>query len=256
MFLKIQEFLKSTNLLNATYHGIVVDNVDPLKLKRVKVQVEGLMVGEPEKLPWVYQEESSSLGNNATTGVFAVPKVDSIVEVFFPNGDIYSPRYRNRYDETVHQVEFDTNYPDKWGIIDDGFKFLVDRIESSITVNHPSGTKVTILEDGTINLTTPKELNITTTDKVDVTASKDITVNSSTNVKVTAGSDLELDGSGGKVKLSGGKVGIGAGQELVDLVEQIATTLSTDLANLGIPLANASQYASIAGKLSSIKGGV
>jgi len=76
------------NKLSAIYSGVVVDNDDPLKLSRVRVQIRELNYGIPiNKLPW-YVVFYNIDGSINTTG--RIPSLDANVLVEFPDCDIYN----------------------------------------------------------------------------------------------------------------------------------------------------------------------
>lgn len=71
-----------------TYPGKVVDNKDPLGLKRVRVMVPGFM--EPHSgwaVPW------GAWGGKAQRGIYGAPEVDSDVTLGFHMGDRTRPWY-------------------------------------------------------------------------------------------------------------------------------------------------------------------
>jgi hypothetical protein len=68
--------------LAGKHRGIVVDNVDPLKLGRLKVRVDAAYGAQPiDNLPWAWP--CFSYGGFANCGSFAVPEVGSGVWVEF-----------------------------------------------------------------------------------------------------------------------------------------------------------------------------
>lgn len=69
--------------------GVVVANVDPLKLSRVRVRVEGLL--EPES-PWAFPKGSTG-GGKANRGAHDVPAIGATVVVSFLGGNIDVPIY-------------------------------------------------------------------------------------------------------------------------------------------------------------------
>lgn len=69
--------------------GVVVDNVDPLKLGRVRVRVEGLV--EPES-PWAFPKCGTG-GGKAHRGSHDVPAKGATVVVSFLGGNIDVPIY-------------------------------------------------------------------------------------------------------------------------------------------------------------------
>jgi hypothetical protein len=71
-----------------TYIGIVEDNLDPLKLGRLKIRVLGFYNKiKVEDIPWATPWKDLN-GN-----VFNLPEVGKILTVIFDSGDIYKPEY-------------------------------------------------------------------------------------------------------------------------------------------------------------------
>lgn len=95
--------------------GTVKDNNDPLKLGRVKVEIEGIYEGSIETLPWVRRKmDTAFCGNNCE--IFDVPEVDSIVEVRW-NYDDNVPMYSGvPYNKKHITGDFAENYPYEGGI--------------------------------------------------------------------------------------------------------------------------------------------
>jgi hypothetical protein len=79
------------------YTGKVVDNKDPLKTGRVRIYVPGLSDQStelnPDGLPWAYQKTPTFLGGGANSGMFSVPRVGTIVTLYFDNGSLSHPIY-------------------------------------------------------------------------------------------------------------------------------------------------------------------
>ena len=91
---------KNDNLKNTRWLGQVVKNLDPDYEGKIKVRVFGKYDElEDEVLPWSYPTNFQTAGSGDGSGFFSIPKVGSIVEVVFDNGDIYHPRWR-----TLHKV--------------------------------------------------------------------------------------------------------------------------------------------------------
>ena len=72
------------------YEGVVTDNVDPLKLGRVRARVPGLL-DEPDS-DWMLPMGNVGAGT-AQRGFFDVPAVESEVYVWFLGGDLDKPRF-------------------------------------------------------------------------------------------------------------------------------------------------------------------
>ena len=77
----IENFLKG-NFFQST----VVDDADPLKANRLKVQIDGVTDEiDKEDLPWYYIKMAPKSGANAKNDT---PNIDSRVIVYFPEEDI------------------------------------------------------------------------------------------------------------------------------------------------------------------------
>ncbi len=94
------------------YRGKVLDNSDPLKIGRIRCEVYPMLIGvetarqmrasnsrctiegiETSALPWAIAATPVFFGAGNGTGVFTVPDVDSMVWVFFEQGNINQPVY-------------------------------------------------------------------------------------------------------------------------------------------------------------------
>ena len=80
--------LRDQKKLDGTYVGKVKDINDPLKLNRIKIEVDELTKGiKKDWLPWYICEFPVKSTYNATVDI---PPKDSYVLVKFPNNDIYN----------------------------------------------------------------------------------------------------------------------------------------------------------------------
>lgn len=136
------------------YKGIVVDNNDPEKMGRVRVQVWGIFDDIPvNHLPWCNPEEHYM---GSTMGSFVVPPNGAVVKVYFENNEIYNPVYTSRV-EDKNSLNFVSNpgddYPDtKVFFENDNGEFFKTNIRTGQTVyRHSSG--VIIMIDGKGNTT-------------------------------------------------------------------------------------------------------
>lgn len=84
-----------SDLLVTKYLGEVVDVNDPLREGRCKVKVFSMFDTLPvDDIPWAVQTKKPAFfGQDAKAGSISIPKKGAIVEVFFNNGDLYSPEY-------------------------------------------------------------------------------------------------------------------------------------------------------------------
>ena len=155
MLINLSEIIDKSSILSKPYRGIVMDNNDPLKLGRVKIRIEGLIDGATEYLPWCYPFNTSFIGGNSSSGVFAVPEVNSIMVVEFPYDDIYSPFYVGYWESSnTHTTAMDGDYPNSYGLKDSvGNKIIINKTSQTLEVTHSSGTVIKITQNGDIELT-------------------------------------------------------------------------------------------------------
>jgi len=92
-----------TGKFNGIYRGVVEENVDDLKMGRVRVRIFGLHTSRKTKsdtegiptseLPWAEPACSLIEGSISGFGLWAVPLKGSHVFLFFENGNYTQPRY-------------------------------------------------------------------------------------------------------------------------------------------------------------------
>lgn len=141
--------------LEVPHIGIVKDNNDPLKLKRVKIWIEGLLELSTSDLPWFMQKGPVFLGGSSNSAVTNIPEVGSYVEVTFPYRDIYFGFYEGVWENTKNRKDtFDFSYPDEYGWIDSNdTKFRVNKAIGYVEFEHYAGkTKVRMLKNGDIEI--------------------------------------------------------------------------------------------------------
>lgn len=92
---KERDDFKNDNLKDTRWLGQVIDNLDPDYEGKIKVRVFGKFDElEDEQLPWSMPTNFYSAGSDSGSGSFSIPKINSIVEIIFDNGDHYHPRWR------------------------------------------------------------------------------------------------------------------------------------------------------------------
>ena len=85
-----QKELFKDNLRDAHWLGEVVDTADPNNSGRCRIRVYGKFdLLEVEDIPWAIPS------NNQLTGSYSVPNVGDVVSIYFDNGNIYTPVYKN-----------------------------------------------------------------------------------------------------------------------------------------------------------------
>lgn len=213
MFVKFSEVVKRVNHLSIPHKAIVLDNIDSLKLGRVKVSISGLIEEtDTTKLPWVYPRNNYGLGGKSDSSSFSVPEIGSELVVQFPFDDIYSGFYVGYWQSsTTHQTDFDVDYPETYGHRDSkGNIVKVNKSTGDVEIKHFSGTKIIVKNNGDIELIAIGQVtntisgnqvesiggNLTET----VSGNSDETI---TGKKTITGNLVEVDGMGGNGMLAG-----------------------------------------------------
>jgi hypothetical protein len=136
------------------YRGKVVDNNDPEKAGKVKVEVYPMFYGITKAdLPWAIPAYPIFEGSGSGFGYFAVPKVGTLVYCFFEAGNHYQPVYFAEAPSKIHGIpsSSETNYPDRKVMkTTSGLEFIIDDKDKVITINHPTGTYVQIAGNGSV----------------------------------------------------------------------------------------------------------
>jgi hypothetical protein len=166
MLFNFKEHARQKSNLSKPYKGIVVDRNDPKKLGRVKCIVTGLFE-DTDNLPWIYPKTSSALGGRNDLGFFAVPELESELEINFPYDDIYFPFYVGYWQSAkTHQGTYDRNYPDSYGHRDSqGTYLLVSLAQKLLEAVHASGASIIVNKEGEVELKVPSKLSMTTEDR-------------------------------------------------------------------------------------------
>ncbi len=121
MLLKLLDILKIEKTHRGFFKGIVVDNVDPQKLKRVKVKIPKKFETEDNaKLPWCFPSNAYGLGGRPDLSSFVIPEINSELIIEFPFEDLYTPVYSGYWQNvTTTQTELaDSDYPEIYGFVD------------------------------------------------------------------------------------------------------------------------------------------
>lgn len=142
----------------------VVDNKDPKKLQRVKVEIKGLMTGAISDLPWCFPAQHSLFGMTDSAYSVGVPVVGSTVMVEFQGGDIHYGCVSSCLHTSLSAVagELATNYPNRRGWLDPANNlFYVDITSGQVRVHflHKSGTRITIEDNGKVIVHSVDDIN-------------------------------------------------------------------------------------------------
>ena len=86
-----QKELFKDNLRDTHWLGEVVDITDPEMLGRCRIRVFGKFdLLEVEDIPWAIPS------NTSASGSYMIPNLGEIVSIYFDNGNIYTPVYKNQ----------------------------------------------------------------------------------------------------------------------------------------------------------------
>ena len=120
MLFKMASNISNRSNLRKPHKAKVVDNKDPQKLGRVKVEIEGILKGNIEDLPWVYPNNQTAHGGNNKSASFSVPRLGSELRVVFPTGSVYEPFYDGYWhnEKNYAMDPFKENYPQRYGSVD------------------------------------------------------------------------------------------------------------------------------------------
>lgn len=205
MAFNANENTPSVNQRNQSLIGIVVNNQDPLQLRRVQVKIEGLLEGDDEKsLPW-FKPKPSGLGSRSDYGIFdEVPEVNSTVQVELRNGDLRDGMYSALSDTSVDASQirlFGEDYPNTSGRCDS--KGTWDRKNKTKGYEehlHQSGFYTQVDKDGNLHVYIPGNVYIHVKGGASVQVDKDfflkalkiLGIRGDQNAGISAGSNLEL----------------------------------------------------------------
>lgn len=177
---------KFVNPNNSTFYpGKIINNKDPKKLGRCQIRVYGVYDDAipDEDLPWAIPDFTFT---GSTLGSFIVPTVDSIVNVYLDNGDLYTPKYTTKVlqKDSLSNMSstYDKDYPNTMVFFetDNGDYFKINRKTLEAEFRHASGLIITIDKDGDLTVNTNVaengNVNIMIKGNVNVYAKEDISL--------------------------------------------------------------------------------
>lgn len=201
MFIKLIEWLGTQNNLKVPHRGYVKDNFDPLKLRRVRVTIPGVLEGETNSLPWIYPVAPYFLGGKSDVTIVSIPEVTSELEIIFPYDDINFGYYVGYWESApYHNALFNIDYPESYGYLDSTHKIgnwmRTNKSDGFIDIHHHSGTHIQIEDSGTINIYSVKDINIKADRDITIHAGRNIETKSIVDTKMKIMSNLEVKTEG------------------------------------------------------------
>ena len=136
-----------------SYIGNVVDNNDPKKLGRIKVQISVYADLKPEAIPWA-SPLLASHGNSQEYGGINIPEIGSQVRITFPSKDYTAPYYSGaELNSTTRTTFFDDDYPHTYGYKDSVGNFMkINKERGTVQFQHSSSTNVQVAPDGSVKV--------------------------------------------------------------------------------------------------------
>ena len=142
-----------------THYGIVVDNADPEKRGRLKVECPTMVTGETLE-QWI-EPKFHFVDSATSSGCFFVPSIRSSVTVEIDDSQFSQvSSFEGRWICEIYPLDsvpdvFKENYPNRRGwVTGEGHQFYFDDTEGELEIHivHSSGTEIFISNDGDIVL--------------------------------------------------------------------------------------------------------
>ncbi len=201
--------------LNGVYSAVVIDNIDPHNLGRVKVQLP--QIGDSDQRGHEAWARLATLMAGQNRGTWFVPDVNDEVLVAFEAGDVKRPYVIGSLWNVanVPPESMDTNNNKKLLRSRNGVKITLDDQsgQESFVVETPGGQKIT-LKDG------PGSIEIVDSNGNSITLeTAGVTVNASAKVTINAGT----------VEISSGAITVNSGISKFSGVVQCDTLISNNV---------------------------
>jgi hypothetical protein len=224
MLIKLSEYMKPVRALSRPHKGVVVDNEDPEKLGRVKVEIKGLIEGAPDDLPWC-------IPSTLDAKTMDVPKVGDELIIEFPYNDIYAPFYGGGWHNANTKADgFDEDYPNTFGFIKDNISLLLNdkAKKGEFTVGD---FKVTIKDDGSIEMSATDFVALLS-GKLEIKSDADVTVEGGGAGKFVGKGGTDCGDGGSVTNVNGSQVLLAGGGNPV----AVLGSQSMGTGNLGAPV--------------------
>jgi hypothetical protein len=164
------------DLTNTQWLGEVVDVNDPDKEGKIRVKVFGKFDDlSVDDIPWARPMNMMTSGSKSGAGGLSVPKLNSLVEIEFDNGVIYTPKWKCVHklsDELIGKLQSDGYYENaKILEYDSELNFFIYYIKNDkegfvirTKSDNNESNQIVILENNTIQLKNAKSVEVTITD--------------------------------------------------------------------------------------------
>jgi len=215
------DFVQDDFKFRGFYRGLVLDNVDPSQLGRIKIRVYNVFASSipTAQLPWAVPAAGLFTGSGPGYGSFVVPEINSQVFVFFEGMDLYQPVYFAEAPSAVNGLpsERTTNYPYRkvWKTKNEVVFYIDDKTDlEEVKLEHPkenpTKTSVVINKDGELIVTGQKSSTIVIDKDGEIAstgqAGSSIVIDSAGVITATgAGSTIVIDVAG-KITITGGDI--------------------------------------------------
>lgn len=195
----------NVNQRNQPLIGIVVNNRDPLQLRRVQVKIEGLLETTDEKsLPW-FKPQPSGIGSRSDYGNFdEIPEINSTVQIILRNGDLRDGMYSAIPDTSVDASQlrlFGEDYPNTSGTCDSkGTWYRKNKTKGYEEHLHQSGFYTRVDKEGNLHIHVPGNVYVHIKGRTTIQVDKDLFLKvlktlglrGEQNAGISAGSNAEI----------------------------------------------------------------
>ncbi len=216
--------------------AVVVDNVDPKGMGRVKVQY-AWQKATGQTSPWIRQ---SSLAGGPGQGMYFVPEKGDEVIVGFEGGNAESPIVQGSVtnaSSVPESFKSDNNHL-KAIKTRSGNQVTLNDADGSVTIADPSGNTIVMGGNGEITINAPNKITFSSTDIV-MEASNDWTVNAgnnisskaATNISANAGVNMNMD-AGANIKAKAGASATVNGDKSVSIFGKRVAITGAIMANI------------------------
>ncbi|MBQ4820627.1 phage baseplate assembly protein V [Aquimarina sp. MMG016] len=180
--------------------AVVVDNVDPEGMGRVKIQY-AWQKESGETSPWIRQ---ASLAGGPGQGMYFVPEKGDEVIVDHEGGNAESPIVKGSVTNASSVPESFKSGNNHLKAIKtrSGNQVTLNDADGSVTIADPSGNTIVMGGNGEITINAPNKITFSSTD-VAIEASNNFSVNAGNNIAASASSNFSASASS-NMSLNGG----------------------------------------------------